>query len=59
MAKPTYKLKAGKYDPTLIKAIAMAIHLELLEPAELEYWQENRKSQEDMARELYERIKNR
>ena len=57
LAKKIYKLKAGKYDPTFIKAIAMAIHLEILEPAELEFWQEGRRSQEDMSRELYTRIK--
>lgn len=52
-----YTIRGGKYDPTWIKAVAMAIHTEKLEPEELEFWFENDWSQQDMARELYKRLK--
>jgi len=56
MAKKLYRLPEAKYDPTFIKALAMAIHLNLLEPGELEYWQDEGFSQAKMAKELYDRI---
>ncbi len=52
-----YYLPEAEYDPTFIKALAMAIHTEQLEPEELEYWFENEWTQIKMAKELYKRLK--
>ena len=54
--KKMYVIRGDKYDPTWIKAVAMAIHLDKLDPAELEFWYENNWTQEEMAKELYKRI---
>ncbi len=59
MAKKLFKLKEDAYDPNFIKIVACAIHLELVEPAELEYWQENGWKQFKIAKELRERVENR
>lgn len=52
-----YYLKEGNYDPTFLKALAMAVHLEKLEPEELEYWIDDEWTQLKMSQELYKRIK--
>lgn len=57
MAKKPYYMPEGKYDPTFLKALAMAVHLDKLEPEELEYWFEAEWTQVQMSKELYKRIK--
>ena len=56
MAKKLYRLPDAKYDPTFRKALAMCIHIEKLEPAELDFWFENGVKQAVMAKEMYARI---
>lgn len=44
------------FDPTVLKAIAMAIHMELLEPEELAFWFEHNWSNDRIAKVLYKRV---
>lgn len=55
--KKLFYLAEGNYDPTFLKALACAVHMECLEPEELEFWIEENWSQEKMAKEMYKRIK--
>lgn len=55
--KKLYTLREGEYDPTFLKALAIAVHLNKLDPAELEYWLAEERTQQWMAVELYKRFK--
>ena len=51
-----YRIKSGRYSSSFIKAVAMAIHREVLEPEELEYMLTNM-GQPEITQILYERVK--
>lgn len=59
MAEKTkkYYLPEAEYDPTFLKALACAVHCDVLEPEELEYWFENEWTHLKMAKEMYKRVK--
>jgi hypothetical protein len=57
MKAKRYRLPDGAYDPTFLKALACAIHVDKLDPSELEFWFEDGRDQVWIAKELYSRVK--
>jgi hypothetical protein len=52
-----FYLPEGEYSDVFIKVLAMAIHLELLQPSELTYMLETGKTINSITEELGKRIK--
>lgn len=57
MNKEWYYLPKGEYDSQFLKALAMAVHCDLLDPSELQYWFKNNWTLKDMTLEMYNRVK--
>lgn len=55
--KDWYHFPKGEYSPQFLKAVAMANHMGMLDPAELKYWFENNWTQREMTVALYNRVK--
>lgn len=54
--KDWFYFPSGEYNPTFLKAVAMASHIGRLSPTELQYFFDEGWSQAKIAKELYERI---
>jgi hypothetical protein len=54
-----YHLPKGEYKDQFLKALAMAVHCKMLEPSELQYWFDNKWTQDEMTKEMYKRVKSR
>jgi hypothetical protein len=52
-----YHLPKGEYPPQFLKALAMAVHRNVLDPSELDYWFSNNWSVREMTVEMYNRVK--
>lgn len=52
-----FYLPKGQYDPQFLKALAMASHCKVIDPAELQYWFDHKWSQKEMTVEMYNRVK--
>jgi hypothetical protein len=55
--KEWYHLPKGEYNTQFLKALAMAVHCEVLDPSELEYWFDNHWSLKEMTVEMFKRVK--
>jgi hypothetical protein len=55
--KEWYHLPKGEYHSTFLKAVAMAVHRKVLDPSELQYFFDQKWSQDEIAKELYKRVK--
>jgi hypothetical protein len=52
-----YRLPSAEYNVTFLKALAIASHMKLLDPSELQYFFDQNWTQLEIAKELYNRIK--
>jgi hypothetical protein len=55
--KEWFHFPKGEYNTTFLKAVAMAVHIDKLSPAELQYFFDEGWSQSRISKELYKRIK--
>jgi len=55
--KDWYYFPKGEYSSQFLKAVAMANHMGKLDPAELQYWFDNKWSQKEITVALYNRVK--
>lgn len=55
--KEWYHLPKGEYNSTFLKALAMAVHEHKLDPSELQYFFDQKWTQYEISKELYDRVK--
>lgn len=55
--KEWYHLPTMQYDSQFLKALAMAVHCEVLDPSELQYWFDSKWTLQEMTVEMYNRVR--